>query len=206
MVHQPWARPRWNSHRSSNVPDERQSAAEVAAMDVAVLVPADDVRAPVDSDRIHRLRLPLVVPEELADNSDLWIWATGLNVAHVQDHEPVRSERGIVRRSAEVARLRGVQTCAVVVGADVVGPTITGSERRLPNSSILKSRTPAPFSGRGRRSISPKQDSLRRSVDSLSAPPSRRKCKSSRRAYLATVFTARARESGRRRRARPVWR
>src|SRR6516225_7699942 len=62
----------------------------------------------------------------LADNSDLWIGETQLNVAHVQDHEPVRSERRIVRRSAEVGRLRGVQTCAVVVGADVVGPAITG--------------------------------------------------------------------------------
>src|SRR5262249_37075563 len=37
-----------------------------------------------------------------------------------------RSERRIVRRSAEVARLPGVQTCAVLVGVDVVGPTVTG--------------------------------------------------------------------------------
>ena len=70
--------------------------------------------------------MPLIIPEELADNSDLWIGETQLNLAHVQDHQPVRSERRIVRRSAEVGRLRGVQTCAVVVGVDVVGPAITG--------------------------------------------------------------------------------
>jgi hypothetical protein len=34
----------------------------------------------------HLLGLPLIVPEELADDSDLWIDQTELNVAHVQDH------------------------------------------------------------------------------------------------------------------------
>src|SRR5207249_8830755 len=89
----------------------------------AGLVGTDQVRAPVGEEGEYLFFLPLIVPEELADNSDLWIGTTQLNVAHVQDHETVRSERRIVRRSAEVARLSGVQTCAVLVGADVVGPT-----------------------------------------------------------------------------------
>jgi hypothetical protein len=74
----------------------------------------------------HLFGLPLIIPEELADNSDLRVGETGLNVAHVQDYQPVRSERRIVLWNAEVARLRRVQACAVVVGADVVGSTITG--------------------------------------------------------------------------------
>src|SRR5258706_5518912 len=92
----------------------------------AGLVGTDQVRAPVRGKGEYLFFLPLIIPEELADDSDLRIGATGLNVAHVQDHQAVRPERRIVPRSAEAVRLPGVQTCAVVIGADVVGPAVTG--------------------------------------------------------------------------------
>jgi len=38
--------------------------------------------------------LPLVIPEELADNPDLRIGATELIIADVFDHQPVWTDRG----------------------------------------------------------------------------------------------------------------
>src|SRR5256886_635062 len=75
----------------------------------AGLVRADDVLAPVAAEGVHLLRRPLVVPEELADNPDLRIGATELIVADVQDHQPVRTERGIRRQRAEIPGLPRVQ-------------------------------------------------------------------------------------------------
>ncbi|TMH68845.1 MAG: hypothetical protein E6H51_16895 [Betaproteobacteria bacterium] len=71
----------------------------------ARLVGADEVRMPIDAHGDHRLGLPLVCPEELADDPDLRIGATELIVARVLDHQSVRTERGIRWRRAELAGL-----------------------------------------------------------------------------------------------------
>ena len=68
----------------------------------------------------------MVIPEEPADNPDLRIGQTKLNVAHVKDHQAVRPERRIVRRHAEVAGLPRVHPRAVLVGGEVMGPAIAG--------------------------------------------------------------------------------
>src|SRR5262249_6100634 len=85
---------------------------------------ADDVRAPVGGYEERLLPSPLVIPEDLADNLDLRIGATELNVAHVQDHQPLRTERRVVRRRAEAAGLYYVQPRPGLVGGQIVGPAI----------------------------------------------------------------------------------
>src|SRR5213592_4826983 len=69
----------------------------------AGLVCADDVRAALNLYGQHLLRLSLVVPEQLADNPDLWIGATELIVADVLDHQPVWTD--IAAGVAEIAGL-----------------------------------------------------------------------------------------------------
>ena len=59
----------------------------------AGLVRADHVLAPFAAEWVHRLRCPLVVPEERADDPDLRIRATELIVADVFDHQPVWTDR-----------------------------------------------------------------------------------------------------------------
>ncbi len=56
--------------------------------------------------------------------------------------------------------------------ASPVGPTTTGKLNRWPKRLIERSRSAAPFSGRGRNCQAPKANSLRRRVVSSSAPPS----------------------------------
>src|SRR5712691_3479335 len=55
----------------------------------AGLVRADDVLATVLGEGEHLLHLPLVIPEERADNPDPRIGATVLDIAYIEDHQPV---------------------------------------------------------------------------------------------------------------------
>src|SRR5215471_21840057 len=56
----------------------------------ADLVRADHVLSSFAAEWVHRLRCPLVVPEERADDPDLRIRTTKLIIADVFDHQPVR--------------------------------------------------------------------------------------------------------------------
>src|SRR5262249_57229770 len=93
----------------SGRPTGTRARPTVHAARAAGLVRANEVRVPLDLYWVHGLGLPLVRPEELADNPDLRIGATELIVADVQDHQPVWSERRLGRRLAEFAGLPRVQ-------------------------------------------------------------------------------------------------
>src|SRR5258708_34696681 len=92
---------------------------------------------PLDGHGKHLLGLPLVRPEELADDPDLRIGATELIVADILDHQPVWTDRGA--DVAEFAGLPGVQARPFGhTGSEVlrvepvfVGPAITQELPRL---------------------------------------------------------------------------
>ena len=73
----------------------------------AGLVRADDVLAPILAEGVHLLPLPLVVPEELADNEYQGIGATELIVGNIQLHQPVLGPNGDhgYRRLTEMCRV-----------------------------------------------------------------------------------------------------
>ena len=66
--------------------------------------------------RKHLLCLSLVIPEEPADDPDLRIGAPELNVADVQDYEPIGSERRIILRHAAFAGLAIIGLGLMLIG------------------------------------------------------------------------------------------
>src|SRR5215831_2587162 len=90
---------------------------------------------PIDRYRVHRLRYPLVVPKDFADNPDLRIRATELIVADVLDHQPVWTDQPEV--AAECAGLPRVQPRSGRVEPCFVDPAIT---RVLPGGELQRIR------------------------------------------------------------------
>ena len=89
--------------------------------------------APVHTDWVHILCLPLVLPKKLADNPDLWIGPTKLIVADVVDHQSVWTDRGAgVTEQAGLPRVESGPGC---VEPYAVWPAVT---QELPGAEFLR--------------------------------------------------------------------